>query len=90
MDRPYRDAREERDVRDAIGVDFRETGHGFVHDSLQVSVLYVTVSSVKAILRSAMIRQFVGLLNPNVSKTVALATHSSVTTVSFYRPRKSS
>ena len=64
MDRPFRLACEERDFTDAVGVEVSETGHVFVHDSLQVSLLYVAVSPIYAVLRKAAIRHLVWALEP--------------------------
>jgi len=46
MDRPSREACEERAFRDAVGVEVSKTGHGLGHDSVQVPVLCVRQLSV--------------------------------------------
>jgi hypothetical protein len=90
MDRPSFEAIEERDFRDAVGVEVSKTDHGFVEVSVQISVIYVAVGPVNSILRRAMIRHFVGVLNRKVSEGVGLTTQRSLTTVSFRSPRKNS
>ena len=60
MDWPSREACEEREFRDAEGVEVSGTGQGFIHDSVHVSVLYLAVGTVYAVIRRAMIRHLVG------------------------------
>jgi hypothetical protein len=49
-------------TREAVGVDMSETVHGLVYESVQVSVHYVAVGPVYAVLRRAMIRHLLAAL----------------------------
>jgi len=51
MDRTPREGCEERDLRDAVGVEVSKTGHGFSNHSVQFFVLYMSVGPVYAVLR---------------------------------------
>ena len=50
MDRPSREAREKRDIRDTVGIEVSENGHGLAHDSVQFSVPYVDVGLIYTVL----------------------------------------
>ena len=46
-----REAREERDFRDAVGVDVSKTRHSFGNHSVQIFVFYMPVGPINAVLR---------------------------------------
>jgi hypothetical protein len=62
MDRPARQACEERAFRDSIGVEVRKTEHCFVEDRVLFLVLDVPIGLANAILGRAVIRHLVGAL----------------------------
>ena len=62
--RSSREACEERYFGDFAGVEVSETGRGFSHHSVQVSLIYVAVGPVYAVLRRAMFRHHVGAPEP--------------------------
>jgi len=90
MDRPSRQSCEECTFRDAVNVEEREPCLGFV---------MTVCNSLYSICPSAQLKPFsvepslailYGLLKRNVSDAAALATHSSLPTISFRRPHKNS
>jgi len=46
-----REGREERDFRDAVGVEVGKTGHSFSSHSVQIFVFYMPVGPINAVLR---------------------------------------
>jgi len=51
MDRTSHEAREERDFRDAVGLEVSKTGHSFGNHSVQIFVFYMPVGPINAVLR---------------------------------------
>jgi len=50
MDRMSREGREERDFRDAVGVEASKTGHGFSNHRVQFLVFCIPVGPINAVL----------------------------------------
>jgi len=51
MNRTPRDGREERDFRDAVGVEVSITGQCFSNHSVQIFVFYMPAGPINAVLR---------------------------------------
>jgi len=51
MNRTSREAREERDFSDAVGVDVSKACHSFSKHSVQIFVFYMPVGPINAVLR---------------------------------------
>ena len=90
MDLSASQSGEERAFRDAIGAEVSETCQGLIENRVQLLILNMAVRPINAILYGSVISHLVGRFKPNVSEAMALATHSSLTTVSFCRPLKNS
>ena len=86
MDHPYSQSGEERAFRDAVGVEVDGTCHGLIEELVQLPILYTAIDLIYAVFFQAMIRRCVGGLKRYVSEATALATQSSLTTVSFCSP----
>jgi len=50
MDRTSSDTREERDFRDAVGVEVNKPCHGFGNHSVPIFVFYMPVGTINAVL----------------------------------------
>jgi len=51
MDCTFREGREERDFRDAVGVEVSKTGHGFSNHRVQFFLFYMPVGPINAVFR---------------------------------------
>ena len=79
-----REAGEERELRDALGLEVSKIVHSVGKQIVQIFIFYMSVGTINAVHRCSTIGHLVGVLEP---LAVALATTSPLTTVSFCIPR---